>query len=143
VSVLTPLAWLVASVFAGVAVLHLYWAFGGLRGSHDAVPHVDGKRLFQPGTAATVVVAGLLAVASALVLERARLGPGIIPPAVSLWGTWSVAAVLTARAVGEFNYLGFFKRHRGTRFASLDTRIYSPLALGLGIGTAIIAWGGG
>jgi len=103
---------------------------------------VDGKPLFQPGTAATLIVAGLLAVASVLVLERARLGPGIVPPAVSLWGTWGVAAVLTARAVGEFNHLGFFKRHRATQFARLDTRFYSPLALGLGIGSAIIAWSG-
>jgi hypothetical protein len=140
---LTALAWLVASVFAAIAVLHLFWACGGLRGAQAVIPHVDGRALFAPGPAATVVVAGLLAGAAALVLERARLGPGIIPPAVGLWGTWAVAVVLVARAVGEFNYLGFFKRHRGTRFAGLDTRFYSPVALGLGIGAAIIAWGAG
>ena len=88
-------------------------------------------------------MAGLLAVASALVLARARLALGVVPPAVSRSGTWGVAVVLTARAVGEFNYLGFFKRRRGTRFARLDTRLYSPLALALGIGAAVIAWGGG
>jgi hypothetical protein len=43
------------------------------------------------------------------------------------------------RAIGDFNYVGFFKRRRGTRFAHLDTRLYSPLALGLGLGTAIVA----
>ena len=140
---LAPLACFVASAFAGIAALHVYWALGGLRGAKDAIPELDGKPLFQPGAAATLVVAGLLAVASALVVERAHVGPGIVPSWVSRWGTWGVAVVLTARAVGEFNYLGFFKRQRGTRFARLDTRFYSPLALGLGIGAAVIAWAGG
>jgi Protein of unknown function (DUF3995) len=140
---LAPLAWLLASVFAAIAVVHLYWACGGRRGATDAIPERGGQRLFRPGAAATLVVAGLLTVASVLVLARAGLGAAVVPPAVSRWGTWGVAAVLTARAVGEFNYLGFFKRRRGTRFARLDTRFYSPLALALGLGTAVVAWAGG
>ena len=40
---------------------------------------------------------------------------------------------------GGWTYIGFFKRRRGTRFAHLDTLLYSPLALGLGVGTAIVA----
>jgi Protein of unknown function (DUF3995) len=138
-----PLAWIVAPVLGAIAAVHLYWACGGRRGANGAVPERDGQPLFRPGAAATLVVAGLLLVASLLVLARARLTPGVVPPVVSRWGTWGVAAVLTARAVGDFNYLGFFKRRRGTRFARLDTRFYSPLALGLGIGTAIVAWAGG
>jgi Protein of unknown function (DUF3995) len=138
-----PLAWIVASVLGAIAAVHLYWACGGRRGANGAVPERDGQPLFRPGAAATLVVAGLLLVASLLVLARAGLTPGVVPPVVSRWGTWGVAAVLTARAVGDFNYLGFFKRRRGTLFARLDTRFYSPLALGLGIGTAIVAWAGG
>ncbi|HEY4395141.1 MAG TPA: DUF3995 domain-containing protein [Polyangia bacterium] len=137
-----PLAWLVAAVLAALAAVHLYWALGGRRGANGAIPERDGQPLFRPGPGATLVVAGLLAVASALVLARAGWGPDVVPPVVSRWGTWGVAVVLTARAVGDFNYLGFFKRRRGTRFARLDARFYSPLALGLGIGTALVAWAG-
>jgi hypothetical protein len=108
-----------------------------------AIPELDGKPLFRPGLAGTLVVAVLLAVASTLVLERAAIGPHIFPPTVSLWGTVGVAAALIGRAVGDFNYVGFFKRRRTTAFAGLDTRLYSPLALALGVGAGIVAWGGG
>ena len=30
---------------------------------------------------------------------------------------------------GNFRLVGFFKKVRGTRFATLDTRYYSPLCL--------------
>jgi hypothetical protein len=136
----TLLAWLTASIFVAIAGCHVYWALGGRRGATDAVPHADGKPLFEPGTATTLSVAVLLLLAALLVLERARLGPGIVPPALGQWGTWTVAAVLTARAVGEFNHVGFFKRSRPTRFSTLDTRVYSPLALLLAIAAAVIAW---
>lgn len=89
------------------------------------------------------MVAFLLAVAGALVLERAAVGPGIVRPTVSLWGTRGVALALIGRAVGDFNHVGFFKRRKATTFARLDTRLYSPLALALGLGAGIVAWGGG
>ena len=47
--------------------------------------------------------------------------------------------MLIVRAIGDFKYVGFFKQRRGTRFALLDTRFYSPLALALGVGVAVVA----
>jgi len=142
---LVPVALSVSTVFAGLAGLHVYWAFGGHRGRKGAIPEVDGKPLFRPGRAGTLVVAVLLAAAGALVLGRAAVGPRIlpVPPILGLWGTWGVAAALIGRAIGDFNYVGFFKRRKATRFAELDTRLYSPLALALGVGAGIVAWGGG
>ena len=142
-SILVPVAWSVSSAFASLAGLHVYWAFGGHRGLKATIPELDGKPLFRPGVAGTLAVAFLLAVAGALVLERAGVGPGIVPPTVSLWGTRGVATVLIGRAVGDFNHVGFFKRRKTTAFARLDTRLYSPLALALGLGAGIVVWGGG
>jgi Protein of unknown function (DUF3995) len=138
-----PVALSVSTVLAGLSALHLYWAFGGQRGRNGAIPELDGKPLFRPGVAGTLGVAFLLAVASTLVLERAAVGPGIVPPTVGLWGTWGVAVALVGRAVGDFNYVGFFKQRRTTAFARLDTRLYSPLALALGLGAGVVAWSGG
>lgn len=140
---LVPVALSVSAVFVGLSGLHSYWALGGRRGRKAAIPELDGKPLFSPGVVATSAVAFLLAVAGVLVLARAGLGPGIVAPAIRLWGTWGVAAALVGRAVGDFNYVGFFKRRRATAFARLDTRLYSPLALWLGLGAGIVAWGGG
>ena len=36
-------------------------------------------------------------------------------------------AQVEQRTVGEFRYVGLFKRERGTRFAALDSCIYTPL----------------
>jgi lipopolysaccharide/colanic/teichoic acid biosynthesis glycosyltransferase len=46
---------------------------------------------------------------------------------------------LIARAVGEFKYVGFFKRVRDSKFATLDTFVYSPLCLLLAAGVALVA----
>jgi hypothetical protein len=123
-------------MFAALSAIHVYWAMGG---ADDAIPELDGKPLFQPGTIVTLVVAGLLATSAALVLQRVGLLPAFGPRTIRRVGVWVVALTLVLRAVGDFNYIGFFKRRRGTRFAQLDTHLYSPLALGLGVGTAIVA----
>jgi hypothetical protein len=54
--------------------------------------------------------------------------------------SYLLALGLLARAVGEFRYVGFFKRVRGSRFARLDTLIYSPVCLLLAVGVALVAW---
>jgi hypothetical protein len=97
--------------------------------------------LFQPGTASTLAVAGLLGLAALLVLAHAGLGPATaLPGWIVALGAPVVAIVLVARAIGDFRYVGFFKRVRDTRFAHLDTRFFSPIALLLGVATAAIAW---
>jgi uncharacterized protein DUF3995 len=55
------------------------------------------------------------------------------------WGTWTVAAVSLARAIGDLRLFGFAKRVRGTRFACWDTRLYSPLSAALGLAMLWIA----
>ena len=135
---LNALAGLIALVFGALAALHVYWAMGGRRGADGAVPEHDGKPLFRPGPAVTLAVAGLLALAAVLVLEQVGLLPGF-GAHVSREATSAVAVAMLVRAVGDFKYIGFFKRRRGTRFARLDTWLYSPLALVLGVGTALLA----
>jgi Protein of unknown function (DUF3995) len=142
---LAPIALSATAVFAVLALLHVYWAFGGQWGLKGAIPEADGKALFRPGRGGTLAIAFLLVVAGTLVLDRAAVIPRIVivPRTLGLWGTRGVATALTGRAVGDFNYVGFFKRQRTTVFARLDTRLLSPLALALGVAAAIVAWRGG
>jgi hypothetical protein len=74
-----------------------------------------------------------------LVASTARLVPALIPGFVLGWLSYALALGLAARAVGEFKYVGFFKRVRGSKFARLDTLVYSPLCLLLAIGVAAVA----
>lgn len=136
---MTALAWALGVVFAALGLLHVVWAAGGGTGSAMVIPEQDGVPLFRPGPLASLAVALLLLAAAALVLQKGDVLPVLVPPAIATLGTWIVAMTMVARAVGEFRYLGFFKRVRGTRFATWDTRLFSPLCLALGIGTVIIA----
>jgi len=144
----------VAGVFAALSVLHVYWALGGTVGLDGAIPELPSTRgelageeaprkAFRPSVAMTLLVACALGVVGALVCLRA----GLFAPAMTHWPLrWVLAAIaliLTARAVGDLRLVGFFKRTRGTRFAVLDTWVYSPLCVLLALGLALLALSAG
>jgi len=132
-----------ALVLAALGAVHVYWAARGAAAGSGAIPEVDGKPLFRPGRLATLGVAGALFVAAAVVLGRLGQLAGLgVPPAVFGLASWGLTAVLFARAIGDFRYVGFFKRVRGTRFARLDSAVFSPLVLALALGCAAAAWEG-
>jgi uncharacterized protein DUF3995 len=127
----------VAAVFAALAGLHLYWAAGGGWGSSVAVPEVAAQPAFRPGPLACIGVALLLASAAALVVATAGHRPivtGWLPPL----GTAVVALVMLLRAIGDFRLVGFCKKVRGTRFAQLDSALFSPLCLALALGCLVV-----
>ena len=63
----------------------------------------------------------------------------LTPPTVRLL-TFCLGAVFLARAIGDFRLVGFFKRVQGSRFARLDTLVYAPLCLILGIAALFVAY---
>jgi hypothetical protein len=132
---------LACGVLMSLGLLHLYWAFGQRSVGTAFIPEVGGRPSFVPTGFATVVVASLLFAAALLVFGRLyRWGE----PAVGWIFTWGAAGVAMAfflRAVGDFRLVGFFKRVRGTTFAMWDSRLFSPLCLGLALAVlAVIAW---
>jgi hypothetical protein len=56
-------------------------------------------------------------------------------------GIWVLAAVFAARAVGDFRYVGFFKRVRDSRFARRDSRLFSPLCAAIALAAAMVGLG--
>jgi fatty acid desaturase len=133
------IAVLTASTLFGIAALHLYWALGGHWGKEVSVPERDGRPLFVPSVKATVTVAALLTAAGAIVLARAGWLPGLLPLGLSKIGSSTVGLVLLGRAIGNFRSVGIFKQIRGTRFAALDTAVYSPLCAALAAGCIVVA----
>jgi hypothetical protein len=112
-----------------LAVIHIYWAAGGKIGKAAAIPSRDSEPLFTPTPFTTIIVAiALIAMAA---LNAAKIG-WIVIPGISEFvrnGIWITAGIFLLRAIGDFRYIGFFKRHRESRFAQLDTLLYSPLCL--------------
>lgn len=134
----TALALLNGFIMTALAFLHLYWAAGGQWGLANAAPSDEaGKRLLNTSPIASIIVGlGL----SGFAAYYFSLGFGILLPfGIEKWGALALAFIFTARAVGDFRYVGFFKKLKDTAFGRLDTRVYAPLCLYLGISSLVIA----
>ena len=129
----------VSGVFVALGLWHFYMAFADSSGESAAVPSLDGKPLFVPSTQATVTVGVVLILFAVLVAATSGMLSLGLPPIALSWLSYALALGLFARAIGEFKYVGFFKKIRGSRFARMDTLFYSPLCLLLSAGVATIA----
>ncbi|GMK40225.1 hypothetical protein PCCS19_32800 [Paenibacillus sp. CCS19] len=113
-----------------VSGFHLFWAFGGRWGGGAAVPEKMGGGLaFKPGPVETAAVALLILAACYFLLAEGELLSALHTNALTEWGSILCAAVFGIRTVGDFRYVGFFKRCKQSRFAKYDTWFYSPLCL--------------
>jgi len=128
-----------SSVFLMLGLWHFYMASATLSGEGGAVPSVDGKPLFVPSKQSTVAVGLILCLFAGLVAATSGIIPSALPRSILRWLSYALALGLLARAIGEFRYVGFFKKVRGSRFAKMDTLFYSPLCLALSVGVAAVA----
>lgn len=133
------LSFIIALAFVTLSLWHFGMALSPAGSMSSAVPSESGKPLLMPSTKATVAVGGVLLLFGLLVAGTAGLIQVGLSQQMLSWSSYALALGLLARAVGEFKYVGFFKRVRGTRFARLDTLVYSPLCLLLAVGVALVA----
>lgn len=130
---------LAAGILFVVSAIHVYWAFGGRWGGQAALPQkTGGGALFVPRMPETLTVAVLLAVIAFMLMAQAGWLSFWGAGAWTRWGCALCALAFFVRAVGDFRYLGFFKRIKHTTFAENDTRLYSPLCLVLAVAFAVV-----
>jgi hypothetical protein len=134
------LAMILASIFIFVSLFHGYWASGGSFGSGAAVPTVDGDRLFDPSPFGTLAVAAALLLAALVVLGRVGSWGQSVPPWAFRFGTYCLSFVFAVRAIGDLEYVGFFKIVLGTDFARWDTWLYSPICLFIAAAAFLISF---
>lgn len=126
-------------VFVGLGLLHLYWALGGRSGRSAAVPSLNGEALFRPSPLGTLLVSASLLVA-ALVVSGAAGWLGAVPITIIRPLMLAVSLVFVLRAVGDWKYVGFFRRASESAFAYWDLRLYSPLCLFIAVAALVLAW---
>lgn len=126
-------------VFAFLSAIHFYWGFGGHWGSQSVFPTKDNSIKPQmPGIIPTFIVAfGLLAI-GLFILQKGTFLNFQIPSWLDKYGLWVIASIFIVRAIGEFNYVGFFKKIKHTKFGQNDSKYYSPLCLTIGILTILM-----
>jgi hypothetical protein len=122
-----------AGIFLSLCLLHIYWALRPRNPSAAVVPLREGKPLFTPTPAATLLVALALLVCALLVLGMLGMVRFGLPDWPFRIGVWGVALAFVLRAIGDFRYLGLFKTVRDTAFARNDSWFYSPLCIVIAI----------
>lgn len=134
------LIWAISGILLLLSAVHWYWVAGGRMGILAAIPSDGSTLLFRPSKLATGAVAGLLILAAWFVLEfGGAVENFLFPKWLLTYGGWVLSTVFILRAIGDFMWVGFFKKRKGTLFAQWDTVLYSPLCLCLGIGLLVIA----
>jgi hypothetical protein len=117
-------------IFTLIAIIHVYWAFGGPWGMHSALPtKSDGNLSFEPHPIVTLGVALGLWLFALITLGNLGLWDASLDRAYIKYGTWAITAIFALRALGDFRYVGFFKTTKNTVFAKQDTRFYTPLCV--------------
>lgn len=116
-------------LFAALAGLHFYWVAGGRLALEGALPAAGDRPLFTPGPLAGAAIGLALTAAAIVSALRGGLLSLELPARWAEVGTWVLALLFALRAIGDFRYVGFFKRVRGTLFARRDSLVYTPLCL--------------
>lgn len=128
-------------IFFAIAGLHFYWAIGAffgkkMAGASSVLPETNGKPLFIPSAFATFVVAlGLLLfakISSFGIIDFLNYSTAI------KYGNLVIAIIFFLRAIGDFKYVGFFKKNITSNFAKNDTQFYSPLCLFISVMAIVI-----
>lgn len=130
---ITTLSFLLFLIFSILAGFHFYWVSGGTWGSKSVFPTRSGQvSNFAIPKFATLLVALVLTSFALLYLRKADLITLSLPTWAE-YAYWAIPAIFIVRAIGEFNYVGFFKKVKDTAFAKADTKLFSPLCLLIGL----------
>ena len=121
-------------IFSVLSTFHVYWLFGGLWGGAMVMPtKTDSDAVFSPPKLATLVVAIGLFLFGVLYLVVVFKFDVPLPDWMLNAAYWFVPSIFILRSIGEFRYVGFFKKVKNTKFAKADTKIFAPLCLVIGI----------
>lgn len=139
--IISILSIVVSFIFLSLGVIHFYWAFGGEWAMKEAVPTKEENENsgFKPPAFATLFVGLTLVISACLYFIKANLIAVDLPKWTNFI-LWILPTLFLLRAIGEFNYVGFFKKVKNTGFAKWDSKLYSPLCLIISLFCFIISY---
>jgi len=114
-------------LFSLLGAVHLFWAIGGQWGLSKAIPQKGGQALFRATFGITLLLGAMFLSFAWMLAAYQGFVQWDVPRAGLRWGLLTTLALFLARMIGEFNYVGVFKRVKGTPFARLDDLLYTPL----------------
>ena len=116
-------------IFSALSLLHILWAMGMKWGIANAVPTTnDGTKVLDPGRLSCSVVGFGLGLFAALYLLL-FLNNSIVSDQLRNLSVWPVPIIFLIRTIGDFKYVGLFKKVKNTSFGKLDSYFIIPLCL--------------
>lgn len=136
----TVIAIILFLIFLFISSIHFYWAVGGKWGSDAVLPTKDDNntKVLNPSILPTLIVAFGLLGFGLFILVMSGLITFDTPQWLYKYGLWIIAGIFILRAIGDFNYVGYFKKIKQTNFGKNDTKYFSPLCLIIGMLTIIL-----
>ncbi|WGH75747.1 DUF3995 domain-containing protein [Tenacibaculum tangerinum] len=127
-----------------ISLIHIYWAFGGTLWVDAVIPtKTANEKAMNPFKLLTFIVAMVIGSFAIVYAEKTQLFTlGSMPKWLQEYGLYVVASIFLIRAIGDFKYVGFFKKIKTTAFAKNDTKYFSPLCLFLGVVGVLMAFSG-
>lgn len=137
--IVTILSIILFVIFITLSGFHFYWLAGGTWGVEYCIPtkSTTSKLPPIPKFATLIVALGLLSI-GLLYIINLDLMEIQIPAVILKYGLWIVPCLFLLRSIGDFNYFGFFKKIKNTKFAGADSKIFSPLCLSIAIAGLLI-----
>jgi hypothetical protein len=121
-------------IFALLGVIHFNWVFGGRWGFDKALPTKEnGEKILNPGKFDSAIVGLGLLFFGIFYLLKSGLINFQIPSWIITYGSWIIPSIFILRAIGDFKYVGFFKKIKNTEFGKTDSKLFSPLCLIIGL----------
>jgi len=132
--IITILSTILCAIFTSLGFIHFYWLFGGKWGLEKVIPSKGSKArsLSIPKFATLIVAVGLL-IFGLIYLVKSGFINIQIPNLLAKYGYWIIPSIFILRAVGDFKYVGFFKKIKNTEFAEADSKWFAPLCLTIGV----------
>jgi len=121
--------WLLIGGLLFIAAIHAYWTVGGKRWLTAAIPVEDGRPAFLPTPAATFTISFGALLAAMVIPGSAGMYTDPQPEALYQWTPWVLAVIFGLRAMGDFRYMGLFRRIGQSRFATWDANFYTPFSI--------------
>jgi len=127
-------------IFTILAVIHFNWVIGGNWGFDKSLPtNEKGDRILNPRKIDSAIVGFGLLGFGLFYLSKSGLIHFGLPTWVYTYGGWIIPSIFILRAVGDFKYIGFFKKIKTTDFGKLDSQLFAPLCFGIGILGLLVA----
>ena len=119
---------LLSIVFLFFSMIHFYWLFGGKWSLEKVIPvKTGGIELNVIPKFATLIVALIFGLFSIIYLMKSELIIVLALNWLSSIFLYIIPTLFFIRAIGDFKYVGIFKKITKTTFAKWDNKLFVPL----------------